>query len=68
MNATGRPRGFESRRRTQEFLRLVAEGSGLLEAARAAGMSPERALRLLDEPAVLAVVLASRDGMWEVAA
>lgn len=64
----GRPRGLESRRRTQEFLRLVSEGSSLVEAARAAGMSPVRALRLLDEPAVLAVVLKSRDGMWEVAA
>lgn len=60
MSQTGRPRGFESRRRTREFLRLLAEGESPLAAAREASVSPSRALRLLDDPGVRAVLVEAR--------
>jgi hypothetical protein len=47
---TGRPREHESRRRTSEFLRLLAGGAMPHDAARQAGVKPERALRLLGDP------------------
>lgn len=47
---TGRPRGSETRRRTQEFLRLLGQGVAPVDAARVAGVKPDRVLRLLGDP------------------
>jgi hypothetical protein len=47
---TGRPKAAESERRRVEFVRLVAAGTPLVEAARIARIKPERALALLDTP------------------
>lgn len=49
--AIGRPTRTETRARTREFLRLLAAGAMPHDAARAAGVKPERALRLLGDPA-----------------
>lgn len=56
----GRPRGSDSQARYQEFLRLIAAGERLPEAARRARMSDRRALRLLDDRDVLAFVVTVR--------
>ena len=48
---TGRPRDHETKRRTREFLRLLADGVMPHDAAKRAGVKPERALRLLADPA-----------------
>ena len=45
--AAGRPRGAESKRRRDEFLRLVLDGVDPAEAAKTARVKPERALALL---------------------
>lgn len=55
-----RPRGSESGARTKEFLRLIVGGRTLRQAAAEANVDPARALHLLDDPAVLAVVVAAR--------
>lgn len=47
----GRPREPETRRRTAEFLRLLGHGTMPHDAAKQAGVKPERALRLLGDPA-----------------
>lgn len=46
---SGRPDAFESRRRTARFLQLVAAGHTLREAAREAGVKPDRALDLIQD-------------------
>ncbi len=56
----GRPPLLESRRRTREFVRQVAVGVSLPDAAQAAGVSPTRALRLLDDPTLLQVAAKAR--------
>lgn len=45
----GRPDVFESRRRTARFLQLVAAGMTLRDAAREAGVKPDRALDLVQD-------------------
>lgn len=57
----GRPRAFETRRRTGELLRHVAAGAPLVLAARQANVDPVRVLRLLDEPEFFAAYMAVRD-------
>ena len=47
----GRPRSHESRQRTQDLLRLLGQGVPLADAARQAGVKPERVLRLLSDSA-----------------
>lgn len=47
----GRPNRHESRRRTQELLRRLADGESLADAAKGAQVKPERVLTLLaDRP------------------
>lgn len=46
---TGRPDVFETRRRTARFMDLVAAGHTLREAARKAGVKPDRALDLVQD-------------------
>lgn len=58
-----RLRGFESRRRSREFVRLVAEGAPAAEAAREAGVSPTAALKLLDDRLLWQVFVATRRGV-----
>lgn len=60
MESRGRPRGFESRRRTKELVRLVSIGTPLVVAARESGVKPARVLRLLDDPAFFDVVVAAK--------
>lgn len=45
----GRPDAFETRRRTARFLQLVADGRTLRDAAREAGVKPDRALGLVQD-------------------
>lgn len=53
----GRPTRHETKRRTKELLRLLAEGSTLADAARVAQVKPERVLTLMaDAPFREAVV------------
>lgn len=53
----GRPSADESRRRTARFLTLAADGVPLDEAASQAGMTPERALRLVSNLALFQDIL-----------
>lgn len=46
----GRPRGAESKLRSDELLRLLASGVSLREAARAARVKPDRVLTLMADP------------------
>lgn len=46
-----RPDVFETRRRTVRFMQLVAQGRTLREAAKEAGVHPERALDLVNDRA-----------------
>lgn len=52
LGGKGRPSPEESDRRRREFLRLVAEGKPLDEAARTARIQPLRALAILSHPDV----------------
>lgn len=54
----GRPRGRDSADRTRELLRLLGAGEPLHEAARRAGVKPDRVLRLLSDQAFRAAVVA----------
>lgn len=68
MSHTGRPTRTESLRRKARFLSLVADGLGVLEAARAAKVKPERALAIIASPEQFhAVVSALRAGGAPVA-
>lgn len=64
----GRPTEDESQARSREFLRRVAEGDGLAEAAERSRVKPARALKLLDDPDVFAFVVTVRRGRLEEAA
>ena len=52
----GRPDAQESARRRRKFIRLIVEGEDFAEAARAARIKPERALKLLSHPDVRALL------------
>lgn len=56
----GRPSELESRRRTREFVRVLSECGSPVQAQQASRVAPSRALALLDDPAVLAVLVAAR--------
>lgn len=61
----GRPRAGETRERTRRFLQLLADGLPPHEAARAAGVKPERVLRLLADPqfrGALVALLEAQEG------
>lgn len=62
-----RPNGIESARRKARFLTLIAEGSDAEHAAREAGLSPWRALRIVTEADFLDIVRAIRAGCGPVA-
>lgn len=48
----GRPDAVETRRRTQEFIRLALDGEAFDVAARRARVKAERALAILSQPEV----------------
>ena len=52
----GRPAKPDTQRRTARFLSLAIDGVRLDVAAHMAGVKPERALRILSDPGVLASV------------
>lgn len=56
----GRPRREESDERSRAFVRRVTEGCSLADAARRSRLSPTKALRLLEDPVLLQVVVATR--------
>lgn len=53
----GRPSRPEVRRQTRDFVAALARSGVVTEAVRVSGISERRALRLLDEPHVRAVLL-----------
>lgn len=57
----GRPRGFESRRRTAEFLRLLSDGLTVPEALRGSRLSGVRLGALFEDSQFRAVVCALID-------
>ena len=59
--SAGRPRGFESRRRTRLLVELIATGTAPIEAVRKSGVSSARVVRLLEDPAFLAVLRAGAE-------
>lgn len=56
----GRPRKGEADERVRAFVRLVSAGGSLADAARSSRVSPAKALRLLEDPVLLQVALATR--------
>lgn len=64
---TGRPSRDESERRTARFLCAVADGKDAVEAAKAAHLSPWKALRIVTESDFRDVVQAIRMGAGPVA-
>lgn len=52
MPRVGRPSALEVRRRSRVFVALLVAGVTPRRAADEAGLSPARALRLLDDPAL----------------
>lgn len=63
----GRPRKVESDERSRAFVRQVMAGGSLVDAVRSSRLSPSRALRLLDDPVFLQVVLVTRRAVKEAA-
>lgn len=59
-----RPSHTEQARRRKEFARLVAHGTPIVQAVRESRMDPWRALALLDEPEMMALLAAARPGVW----
>jgi mannose-6-phosphate isomerase-like protein (cupin superfamily) len=57
---TGRPSRLEVRRQNRLFVSVLARADSVEEAWQQSGMSADRALRMLDDPAVRAVWLAAK--------
>lgn len=62
-----RPPEREQARRRREFIRLVAHGASLKDAAVESRMSPWRALELADSPEMVALLKEFRPGDWRTA-
>lgn len=60
----GRPIRFESEARRREFVRLVAAGVSLYDAATRAKLNYGRALRMADSPEMLDLLVAAKPGHW----
>lgn len=57
---TGRPSRLEVRRQNRLFVSVLARAGSVEEAWQQSGMSADRALRMLDDPAVRAVWLSAK--------
>lgn len=64
----GRPRTEETTRRTRHLLALIRSGSTPLEASRAAGVKPERVVRLLGDTSFRKTLVALLEGRESEAA